>query len=72
MEVKSFTLNRDFGIDCQTKVVDGVKLYSVYVVLISVPFLEIVESVERLTSPEEANRVFKMFSDKYRFPLNVK
>lgn len=61
-EVKSYKVNESFGINCTT--IDS--SMSIEVVMLVVPWLEVVEGKYNLTDKEEANKAFKLLADKYK------
>lgn len=60
--VKSYKVNESFGINCTT--IDN--SMSIEVVMLVVPWLEVVEGKYNLTDKEEANKAFKCLADKYK------
>ena len=61
-EVKSYKVNESFGINCTT--IDN--SMSIEVVMLFVPWLEVVEGKYNLIDKEEANKAFKELADKYK------
>lgn len=65
-QTKRYKLNKDFSIDCETRVLfKEVKQYSVRVIFTGSTFEEVVGS---LSTPDkdEANNYFKIVREKYR------
>lgn len=60
--VKSYKINDSWGIKCTT--VDN--SMSIEVVMLFVPWLEVVDGVYNLTDKEKANKAFKELADKYK------
>jgi hypothetical protein len=60
--VKSYKINESWGINCTT--VDS--SMSIEVVMLFVPWLEVVDGVYNLTDKEKANKAFKELADKYK------
>lgn len=60
-KIKDYRLNENFGIRCITYP----SSYSVEIVILGLPWLEVVESVERIPNKDEANRVFLQLKNKY-------
>ena len=60
--VKSYKINESWGIKCTT--VDS--SMSIEVVMLFVPWLEVVDGVYNLTDKEKANKAFKELADKYK------
>ena len=66
-ESKLYNLGNGYSIECVTLTssYDGSKKYMMNVLLTAVEWQDLVTSVGRITSPDEANRVFKGLVGKY-------
>ena len=60
-EVKRYTLNRDFTIECEM----GDKM-SVRVIMISLPFEPVIEEIKDIKDKNVANQKFKELAQKYK------
>lgn len=63
MMVKSYKINEQWGINCITY--DNGTM-GLEVVMLTVPWLEVVDSVYKITDKTEANNKFKELSAKYK------
>ena len=66
---KVYKLNDDFTIECITNISSMGKSFGVRVIQTGLWFEPVLEEVTDIKSPEEANRVFKMFTSKYKTGL---
>lgn len=64
---KEYRLNSDFMLRC----VGDNSGMSVSVILISVPWLPVLEEFSGMTDKDEANRVFQELVRKYKYPLDI-
>lgn len=64
---KSYNLGNGYGIECVTieNQYTGERYFNVNVILLAVPWLEVVNRVTRIYDPTVANRVFKEFKERY-------
>ena len=67
IDTKVYDLHNGFGIECTTKVNEYTnrKTYSVSVVMLNVEWHDIVKAYTDITSPDEANTIFKVLYNKY-------
>lgn len=64
--VKTYQLNKDFKVECETVESSDFKQYSVRLIFTCEDFSEELETFEGLVSPEEANAKFKYLVGKYK------
>ncbi len=64
---KSYNLGNGYGIECVTieNQYTGERYFDVNVILLAVPWLEVINRVTRISNPTVANRVFKEFKERY-------
>lgn len=60
-DVKKYTLNKDFEIECEM----GSSM-SIRVILVSVPFEPVIEEFKDIRDKNEANQKFKELAQKYK------
>lgn len=64
---KRYKLNKDFSIDCETRVLpSGDKQYSVRVIFTGSTFEDILERLEGCLDKDKANNFFLYCRDKYK------
>lgn len=65
---KTYDLKNGYGIDCITIENEyyNTKWFQIDVVMLCVPWREVVESYGRISSSDEANNIFKSMVEKYR------
>lgn len=64
---KSYNLGNGYGIECVTieNQYTGERYFDVNVILLDVPWLEVVNRVTRIYDTTVANKVFKEFKERY-------
>lgn len=64
---KAYNLGNGYGIECVTieNQYTGERYFDVNVILLAVPWLEVVNKVTRISDPTVANKVFKEFKERY-------
>lgn len=65
-EVKRYDLGNGWGIDCITHIDFGEKSYEINVVMLCVPWEEVVHSIKKIKDPAEANQKFKELVERYK------
>lgn len=68
ISLKNYRVHPDWSIDCITcESMSGEKTYSLYVIMECVSWKDVIHKYENIKSKEEANRLFKELTIKYKY-----